>query len=60
MGILAIEILGIWSLVALVAGLVLGAAIGKSARVQKEEFLACLFGTLESLQSSQQPNFRVG
>ena len=40
MGILALEILGAWSLVALVAGLVLGAAIGKSARIQKEELLA--------------------
>jgi hypothetical protein len=60
MGILAMEILGIWSLVALVAGLALGAAIGKSARVQKDEFLACLFSTLESMQASQQPDFRVG
>lgn len=60
MGILAIEVLGIWSLLALVAGLVLGAAIGKSSRVQKDEFLACLFATMESLQSSRQPNFRVG
>ena len=60
MGILALEILGAWSLVALVAGLVLGAAIGKSARIQKEEFLACLFATLESLQASQQPKFRIG
>jgi hypothetical protein len=53
MGILAIEVLGIWSLVALLAGLALGVAFRKSARVQKDEFLACLFATLESMQASR-------
>ena len=53
MGVLALEILGVWSVIAIVAGLVLGAAIGKSARVQKDEFLSCLFSTLESLQASE-------
>jgi len=53
LGILALEILGIWSLVAIVAGLALGAAIRKGAREHKDEFLACLFSTLESLQASR-------
>ncbi len=51
MGILAIEVLGIWSLVALLAGLALGAAIRKNERAQMDEFLSCLFSTLESLQT---------
>jgi hypothetical protein len=53
MGVLALEILGGWSLLAIVAGLVLGVAIRKGEREQKDEFLSCLFSTLESLQASE-------
>jgi hypothetical protein len=53
LGILALEILVIWSVLAIVAGLALGAAIRKGTREQKDEFLSCLFSTLESLQASR-------
>jgi hypothetical protein len=47
------EVLGIWCLIAVVAGLAVGAAIRKNERVQKEEFLSCLFSTLETLQANR-------
>jgi hypothetical protein len=53
MGILILKILALWSLAAMVAGLGLGAAIRKGERVRKDEFLSCVFASLESLQASR-------
>ena len=53
MGVFAIEALAIWSLVSFLAGLAMGAAIRKGARAQKDEFLACVFSTLENLQDAR-------
>ena len=53
MGILILKVLALWSLVAMVAGLGLGAAIRKGERVRKEEFLSCVFASLESMQASR-------
>jgi hypothetical protein len=50
MGILILKVLAMWSLVAMVAGLGLGAAIRKGERVRKEEFLSYVFASLENLQ----------
>ena len=50
MGILIVKVLVMWSLVALVTGLALGAAIQRAERVRKDEFLSCVFASLESLQ----------
>ncbi len=51
MGILMLKVLAMWSLVALVAGFVLGAAIRKGDRVRKDEFLSCLFSSIETMQA---------
>ena len=53
MGILAMKVLAVWSVVSIVAGLALGAAFRKGARVHKDEFLDYLFSTLETLQASR-------
>ena len=53
MGILILKVLAMWSLVATVAGLGLGAAIQRSEQLRKDEFLSCLFASLESLQASR-------
>ena len=53
MGILIVKILAMWSLMALVAGLGLGAAIRKAERVRKDEFLSSVFAFLETLQASR-------
>jgi hypothetical protein len=53
MGILIVKVLASWSLVAMVAGLGLGAAIRRGERVRKDEFLSCVFASLESLQASR-------
>jgi hypothetical protein len=53
MGILILKVLAMWSLVALVAGLGLGAAISRGERVRKDEFLSCVFASLENLQASR-------
>ncbi len=51
MGILILKILATWSLVAVVAGFTLGAAIRRGERVCKDEFLSCVFATIETLQA---------
>jgi uncharacterized membrane protein YccC len=51
MGILILKILASWSIVATVMGFILGAAIGRGERVRREEFLSCLFATLETVQA---------
>ena len=53
MGILILKFLGMWSLVAVVAGLGLGAMIRKGERTRKDEFLSCVFATIETLQASR-------
>jgi hypothetical protein len=53
MGLLILKVLGMWSLAAIVAGLVLGAAIARGERVRKEEFLSCVFASLETMQASR-------
>jgi hypothetical protein len=50
MGILLLKILITWSLVAVVAGLGLGAAISRGERVRKDEFLSCVYASLETMQ----------
>jgi hypothetical protein len=53
MGILILKVLAMWSLVAMVAGLSLGAAIRRGERARKDEFLSCVFASLETLQGSR-------
>jgi hypothetical protein len=55
MAILAVEIIAIWSLVALTTGLALGAVIGKAERLNQDEFLSVLFSNLEAFQASRLP-----
>jgi hypothetical protein len=52
MGVIALEIVAIWSLVAVALGLALGAVIRKGERVHTDEFLTAVFSTLESLQAA--------
>jgi hypothetical protein len=53
MGILILKVLAMWSLVAVVAGFGLGAAIRRGERLRKDEFLSCVFASLETLQASR-------
>lgn len=53
MGMLILKVFAMWSLVAMIAGLGLGAAIRRGERVRKDEFLSCVFATLETLQASR-------
>jgi len=53
MGFLILKVLVIWSFVALVTGLGLGAAIRRGERVRKDEFLSCVLASLEVLQASR-------
>jgi hypothetical protein len=48
--ILILKILAMWSLVAIVAALGLGAAISRGERVRKDEFLSSVFASLETMQ----------
>jgi hypothetical protein len=52
-GVLILKILGMWSLVAIVAGLSLGAAIRRGERARKEQFLSYIFASLETSQGSR-------
>ena len=52
MGIFAIQVLAIWSLVALAAGLGLGAMIQKADRVEKDGMLSALLANEARRQSS--------
>lgn len=49
MGILILKILVSWSIVAMIMGFFLGAAIGKGERLRRDEFLSCVFATLEAI-----------
>jgi hypothetical protein len=53
MGILILKVLVTWSLVAVVAGLAVGAAISRGERVRKDEFLSYVFSSLETMQGSR-------
>jgi hypothetical protein len=59
MGILAMSVLAMWFLVALATGLALGAMIRKADRIRKDDFLADLFLTLETLQHSSPLNHKA-
>ena len=56
MGILVMRVLAMWFLVALVTGLALGVMIRKADRIHKDEFLAGLYSTVETLQHSSPLN----
>jgi len=47
---LVLKVLVLWFVVASVTGLALGAMIRKADRIRKDEFLADLYSTLETLQ----------
>jgi hypothetical protein len=53
MGILILKVFGMWSLVAMIAGLGLGAAIRRGERVRRDEFLSCVFASLETMRTSR-------
>ena len=55
---LTLAVLGMWSLIALVTGLSLGAMIGKADRKRKDEFLDDLFSSVETLQAYNQNSSR--
>jgi hypothetical protein len=51
MGILILKVLAMWSLVALVVGVRLGAAIHKGDQVRKDAFLSFVFSSIEEMQA---------
>ena len=51
MGILILKVLITWSIVAVATGLGLGAAIRRGERIRKDEFLSCVFASLETMQA---------
>jgi hypothetical protein len=53
MGILILKVLVTWTLVAVATGFSLAAAIRRGERVRKDEFLSCVFASLETLQASR-------
>lgn len=53
MAILALKVLVMWSFIAMLAGLGLGAAIRHGERLRRDEFLSCLFASLEHMQASR-------
>jgi len=46
-----LKVLATWSLVALVAGFALGAVIRRGDRIRKDQFLSCVFSSLETMQA---------
>ena len=53
MGILFLKVVATWSLVAIVTGFSLAAAIRRGERLRKDEFLSCVFATVETMQASR-------
>jgi hypothetical protein len=51
MGILILKVLAMWSLVAVVVGLTLCAAIRRGERLRKEEFLSYILASLDTSQA---------
>ncbi len=50
MGLLILKAVVIWTVVAFVVCLALGAAVRRGDRVRKDTFLTCVFDSLESLR----------
>jgi hypothetical protein len=53
MMILILKVLVTWALVAVATGFSLAAAIRRGERVRKDEFLTCVFASIEILQASR-------
>ncbi len=53
MGFLMLKVLVTWSVVALAAGFALGAVIRRGDRIRKDEFLSCVFSSIETMQASR-------
>jgi hypothetical protein len=53
MAILVLKVLAMWSFIAVLTGLGLGAAIRHGERIRRDEFLSCLFASLETMQASR-------
>jgi hypothetical protein len=53
MAFLILKIVAMWSLLATVTGLGLGAIIRRGERARKDEFLASAFASLEAMQASR-------
>ncbi|MGH9679311.1 MAG: hypothetical protein ACRD4Y_05125 [Candidatus Acidiferrales bacterium] len=53
MALIAVEVLGVWCVVAVITGLALGSAIRRGECIHKEEFLSCLFSAIEAWQGSR-------
>jgi len=53
MVILVLKVLATWSFIAVLTGLGLGAAIRHGERIRRDEFLSCLFASLETMQASR-------
>ena len=51
MAILVLKVLVMWWFVAVATGFTLGAAIRRGDRIRKDEFLSCLFASVEALQT---------
>ena len=51
MAILILKVLVMWSFVAMLTGLALGAAIRRGERVRRDEFLTCVFASLETMEA---------
>ncbi len=53
MAVIILAVFGTWSLVAVVAGLGLGALIGRGERARRDQFLSYVYATVESMQTSR-------
>jgi len=53
MEILLLDVLALWTALAVVVGFALGAAIKRADRARKDVFLTCAFAAIEALQTSQ-------
>ena len=53
MAILLLEILAVWSTLAVAAGFALGAAIQRAERARQDVVLTCAFAAIEALEASQ-------
>jgi hypothetical protein len=53
MAILVLKVLAMWSFIAALTGFGLGAAIRRGERIRRDEFLSCVFASLEAMQASR-------
>lgn len=51
MGFLVLKILVSWLLMAMVVGFALGAVISRGERLRRDEFLSCVFASLETMEA---------